>query len=80
MPWLSYMTLLTKSKSHLVFCWLRTDAEHVKYFKKLLENNNSKEIIEVSAWACSDAFGVAENFYNKHAILIDAIIKKYRVY
>lgn len=63
MPWITYMTLLT---NNLVFCWLKNDEAYAKRLNILLKNEDSKKIIEVLAYACSDAFAVEKNFYRKN--------------
>jgi hypothetical protein len=80
MPWVTYMTLLTTNKNHLIFCWLESDKAHAKYLKKLINERETNDIIAVLAYACSDALAVDDKLYNKHAATIEEIIKSFRVY
>jgi hypothetical protein len=80
MPWISYITLLTNNENHLIFCWLEIDNGYTKRLKRLLKNNVPKEIIAVLAYACSDAFAIESEFYDKHSQNINRMIKKFRAY
>lgn len=80
LPWISYMTLLTSSENHLVFCWLEIDSRYSKHLKRLLKHKAPKDIIAVLAYACSDAFAVESEFYDKHSQSINQMINRFRVY
>ncbi|WP_133126813.1 hypothetical protein [Legionella nagasakiensis] len=80
MPWITYQTLLTTNCNHLVFCWLKKDRNHSKYFKKILRNLNFESTLAALAYSCSDSLAVTEDHYNTHIVAIDTLIKEFRVY
>jgi hypothetical protein len=80
MPWVTYMTLLTKYENRLVFCWLKEDNVYTKYFMRLLQKQPGKDVLAVLAYACSDSFAVAESYYSRHASTITEIIRNFRLY
>jgi hypothetical protein len=80
MTWITYQTLLTTNCNHLVFCYLKEDKPHGKYFKKILRNSNFEGALAALAYSCSDSFAVTEEHYNTHIAAIDTLIKEFRVY
>ncbi|MBY0544078.1 MAG: hypothetical protein K2Q14_00845 [Gammaproteobacteria bacterium] len=79
MPWITYMTLLTKQTNDLVFCWLKGDEFYAKNLNNLLKKEEYKKTIGGLAYACSDAFAVKRETYEKNSSLI-AALNNFRVY
>ena len=75
MPWVTYTTLLSKDKSHLIFCWLKSDSEHAVFLNEL-----DTKHIEILAYGHSDAFAVSKNHYDENSLAIDEIFKVFRTY
>lgn len=80
MPWVTYMTLLTHTSNHLVFCWLKSDKKHSRALGNIIKNNDFKNILAILAYGSSDSFAIEESVHALHAATIEKVIKSFRVY
>ncbi|HAT2138624.1 TPA: hypothetical protein ACT9LS_002112 [Legionella pneumophila] len=80
MPWVSYMTLLTHTSNHLVFCWLKSDKKHSRALGNIIKNKEFKNTLAILAYGSSDSFAIEESVLASHAATIEKVIESFRVY
>lgn len=80
MPWITYMTLLSKEKNHLIFCWLELDKHLFENTKKILYGKELDKFFAALAYGVSDTFAITRTFYNKNKAIIDETMVKCRTY